>query len=138
MVRILKLGIFCCLIFVTGGLQAQEDQMIKSIYFGGGSWYIDGEQLSELYQFVDSIPDLDQYEIIIHSHTDNIGGAAFNEWLSQMRSESVYNKLILKDIPPDKMFIRDFGLENPLYDNSTLNGRLHNRRVDVIIQPLVM
>ncbi|MDW3190787.1 MAG: OmpA family protein [Cytophagales bacterium] len=114
------------------------ERTIKSIYFGGGSYYVDELQLEELYQFMDSIENIFQYHITIHSHTDNIGGAAYNEWLSEQRSKSVIEKLINRAIPEELIQRKDFGQFNPVYDNNTWLGRLKNRRVDIIFWPMVM
>jgi outer membrane protein OmpA-like peptidoglycan-associated protein len=115
-----------------------QDEIRKSIYFDGGSWYIDDFQVQELTHWIDSIPNLlDKYEIQLISHTDPIGGKEYNEWLSQMRSESVYKILIDQDIPEKKISVKDWGLENPVYQNDSWRGRIMNRRVDVILHPLV-
>lgn len=120
-------------------MQAQQDSLIlKSIYFGGGSYYVDPMQAQELYNLIDQlIPELDKYEITITSHTDNIGGKEFNQWLSKMRSSAVLEHLNKKSIPSEKVRIKDWGMENPIYDNRSLSGRLRNRRVDVVFTPLV-
>ncbi len=131
-------------IFLFGsliGLHAQNEQqpeyLMRSIYFGGGSFYVDSLQRAELYQFLDSIPDLHRYDISIHSHTDNIGGANYNKWLSQMRSEAVIDELLNKNLDPNSIVIKDFGQFNPVFDNATYVGRLRNRRVDIVFWPLV-
>ena len=112
--------------------------MRKSIYFDGGSYYIDQYQAHELSRWIDSIPNLlDKYQIQLISHTDPIGGKQFNEWLSQMRSGAVYDLLIEKNIPRELISIRDWGLENPVYSNDTWEGRIMNRRVDVILHPVL-
>ena len=107
----------------------------KSIYFGGGNWYVDPDQRNELLQWIDAVPNLHEFEIVIQSHTDNIGGKEYNQWLSQMRSESVFEILESHDIPAEWLFIRDYGQDHPDFDNNTYIGRLHNRRVDVILVP---
>ena len=111
-----------------------EPSAIKSIFFRGGSYYVDREQSAQLQQFLDSIPNLHNYLITVHSHTDNVGGKEYNERLSKMRSESVIEKLILNErVKPEVIEIKDFGLFNPIYDNSTWEGRRMNRRVDIIL-----
>ncbi|MFK7952248.1 MAG: OmpA family protein, partial [Ekhidna sp.] len=77
------------------GFSQEQTQgyILKSIYFGGGSFTADEYQVQELYDLVDSIPEIKHYTITVHSHTDNIGGAAYNEWLSNMRSETVIAEL---------------------------------------------
>lgn len=111
-----------------------EPSAIRSIYFRGGSYYVDREQTEALQHFLDSIPNLHNFLITVHSHTDNVGGKEFNEWLSEMRSESVVEKLISNErVKPELIEIKDFGLFNPIYDNSTWEGRRKNRRVDIIL-----
>ncbi len=106
-----------------------------SIYFGGGSYYISQEQKDAITQFLNNIPHVEQYSITIHSHTDNIGGVDFNNWLSQMRSHSALEELLINNIQQEMIEIKDFGLHNPVYDNSTWEGRLKNRRVDIFLWP---
>lgn len=71
--------------------------------------------------------------ITVHSHTDNVGGSEYNEVLSESRSQSVIKVLLgNKKIKREAIEIKDFGLFNPTYDNSTNYGRRMNRRVDII------
>lgn len=134
---ILAIVLLGSLVCTYGQNDEHPEYLIKSIYFGGGSFYVDSLQREELYQFLDSIPDLHFYDISIHSHTDNIGGAAYNKWLSEMRSESVIEELLNKNLDPNSIVIKDFGQFNPVFDNSTYMGRLRNRRVDIVFWPLV-
>ena len=130
-----------CLLFSTLSVTAQEEgpaYYIKSIFFGGGSYYIDEQQVKELYEFIDEIPDIENMEILIQSHTDNIGSIEYNQWLSQMRSQSTFQKLLEKGLKSEMMLIEDFGEQNPYFDNATWEGKLNNRRVDVIIRPLIL
>lgn len=113
-----------------------EPSMIKSIYFGGGSYYIDPRQAEELRVFIKSFPNIQNYTITIHSHTDNIGSDEFNQMLSEMRSYMSIQKLVQMDVPREIISIHDFGEFNPIYDNSTHQGRLKNRRVDIILWPV--
>lgn len=111
---------------------------IFSIYFGGGSWYIDAEQTQELYEWIDGIEGIENHEISIHGHTDDIGSVEYNQWLSRNRCQAAFQKLIEKGIPGEQISIADFGEKNPVYDNSTWEGKLRNRRVDIIIRPLIL
>lgn len=98
---------------------------------------MDEHQLAELIHLIDSVENIKDYTITIHSHTDNIGGVEFNEWLSKMRSESVIQELLNVDFSLSQIQIKDFGQFNPVFDNSTWEGRRKNRRVDVIFWPIV-
>ena len=118
-------------------LAGQEHEIIRSIYFGGGSYYIDSEQYQEIEHFLDSLPYIENYQISISSHTDNIGSASYNMWLSQMRSEAVLYLLSQNEIARDQVLIKNNGKHNPYFDNKTHIGRLANRRVDIIFTPPV-
>ena len=109
--------------------------LLKSIFFGGGSYYIDEEQIRELEEFIFSVPNINRYEVLVHSFTDNIGSRDYNKWLSQMRSGAVIRELEKLNI--DIILKEDFGEENPIYSNQTYEGKLMNRRVDVILRPIV-
>ncbi len=129
----------CLILFVlvVNHAVAQPEQLRKSIYFDGGSYFIDEFQVKELSDWLDSIPNLlEKYEIQLISHTDPVGGKRYNQWLSRMRSEAVLQLLMEKDIPERLIHIKDWGLENPVYANDNWQGRVMNRRVDVIVHPV--
>jgi outer membrane protein OmpA-like peptidoglycan-associated protein len=135
--RSLLLSILLVCYFSTSA-QQRADEIRKSIFFGGGSYYIDQQQATELYHWLDSIPELlEKYDIHVISHTDPIGGKAYNEWLSKMRSAAVQELLIRKPVPEHKISIKDWGLENAVYRNDTFHGMKMNRRVDVILYPII-
>lgn len=115
---------------------APDPNLIKSIYFGGGSYYIDDAQSREIRKFIESFPSIENYTISVHSHTDNIGSDDYNQMLSEMRSLMAVELLKKLGVPEAIISIRDFGEFNPVYDNSTFEGRIRNRRVDIILWPL--
>lgn len=134
MLRLLLLAIMAFGLSTTVKGQSGEPTAIKSIYFRGGSYFVDFEQYAGLNDFLDSIPNLQNYAITIHSHTDNVGGKEFNQMLSEMRGATVIEALLQRDeITRGMIEVKDFGLFNPVYDNSTWEGRRKNRRVDVIL-----
>lgn len=127
--------VWVCSIMVYGQEKYVEPQLIKSFYFGGGSYFIDGFQIQELENFINSIEGVHNYSITVHSHTDNIGSVEYNQRLSELRSEAAISELLKLHISLERMEIKDFGKYNPVFDNSTLDGRLQNRRVDIILWP---
>jgi outer membrane protein OmpA-like peptidoglycan-associated protein len=132
------LFIFFIFTSVVSFAQQQDDEIRKSIFFGGGSYYISEDQITELGHWLDSIPNLlEKYDIHLISHTDPIGGKEYNEWLSRMRSGAVFGLLIQHAIPEHKITIKDWGLDNAVYRNDSYEGMRMNRRVDVILYPIV-
>ena len=115
---------------------APDPTMIKSIYFGGGSYYIGEDQITELRIWIEAFPNIDAYTITVHSHTDNRGSPESNQRLSEMRSYMSIQELLELKIPRDRISIHDFGQFNAIYDNSSWQGRQMNRRVDIILWPI--
>jgi len=129
---------FCCIGFSQNDPLPLDDKkvLIKSIYFGGGSYYIDQEQAQDVYKWLEEIENVHQYQIRIESHTDNIGSAEYNEYLSQMRSESTLYLLEHFHTELVNMSIGDFGEQSPHFNNNDWEGKLRNRRVDIILRKL--
>lgn len=74
-----------------------------------------------------------RHEVIrIEGHTDNVGGAAYNQKLSEDRAASVRNWLIAHGIGSDRLQSRGFGLTQPVADNASDLGRARNRRVELV------
>src|SRR5438445_8715475 len=137
---LIKISFFSLSLLGSFTLDAQikDGSITKSIFFGGGSYYIDDEQTIDLGRWLDSIPNLlEKYQIQIISHTDNIGGLRYNQWLSEMRSQMVHGVLIQKDIPEKIIHIKDWGLENPVYSNDSYQGLRINRKVNLVLHPVV-
>ena len=130
--------LFCISMATLRGQEIEitpEGHEIMSVYFAGGRYYLDGKQAGRVHQWLQSKINLHEYEIMLHSHTDNIGSIGYNQFLSKMRSESVIQALEEIFINREDIRVNDFGELNPLFDNQTMEGRLNNRRVDIIIFP---
>ncbi|KYG80754.1 hypothetical protein AWN68_16740 [Roseivirga echinicomitans] len=134
--RVVKSLFVAILIFGCLSTNAQgvgDPSYIRSVFFRGGSSYVSSQESKQLLAFLDSIPNVHNFLITVHSHTDDVGGSEYNELLSEARSQSVIKLLLKKeDIKKESIEIKDFGLFNPTYDNSTNYGRRMNRRVDII------
>ena len=76
--------------------------------------------------------------VVVEGHTDSTGSAAANEHLSQQRAEAVKEYLVANQtIPAEQIAAIGFGSIRPLASNATPEGRAINRRIDVIISPIV-
>ena len=73
------------------------------------------------------------WKLEISGHTDNIGGENFNLVLSKKRAEALKNHLIFKGVDTNRLLTFYFGETQPLIDNTTLEGRKKNRRVEMKI-----
>lgn len=70
-------------------------------------------------------------------HTDNVGGQDYNQRLSTLRAESVSSILAQNDVSRSRIKAYGRGELEPKMTNETSKGRASNRRVEIIITPLV-
>jgi OOP family OmpA-OmpF porin len=86
------------------------------------------EEIARLAAVLKKYPDL---RIAIEGHTDNVGGAAYNEKLSQRRADAVKNVLTTKfGVKESRMETKGYGQTRPIGSNATKEGRRMNRRVE--------
>lgn len=72
-------------------------------------------------------PDI---KVAINGHTDSDGGLAPNMLLSTRRASAVRQALIAAGIAADRLNAQGFGPNQPVSDNSSLDGKARNRRID--------
>jgi outer membrane protein OmpA-like peptidoglycan-associated protein len=74
-------------------------------------------------------------KILVEGYTDSQGGASYNQDLSQRRAASVREYLISHGIAADRVTAQGFGMNSPIADNATPEGRANNRRVEIVVTP---
>ena len=72
-------------------------------------------------------------KIEIIGHTDNKGEGIMNQELSEERAKAVFNYLISKNIPSQRLSYRGLGSSKPIASNETEAGRKKNRRVEFVV-----
>jgi len=77
-----------------------------------------------------------QCRIRVEGHTDSTGSAAFNQRLSLQRAEAIKTACINRKVDPLRIETVGRGETMPLANNGTIQGRLCNRRVTMIIIPI--
>ena len=66
----------------------------------------------------------------IGGHTDNVGGDAPNQALSERRSKTVASFLASKGVDAKLLTSKGYGETAPIADNATEEGRAKNRRIE--------
>ncbi len=74
-----------------------------------------------------------QMYVFVDGHTDSRGGKAMNLALSKRRAAAVRTWLIQHGVDANRMVARGFGLDKPVGDNNTDEGRQANRRVELVV-----
>ncbi len=71
----------------------------------------------------------------IDVYTDNIGGRALNQAISQQRAAVLLAVLTRAGIAPRRLQARGVGLSAAIASNDTPEGRMRNRRVEFVFEP---
>ena len=82
------------------------------------------------------LQEFDKTLIDVNGHTDSTGSVQYNLSLSNRRAGSVADYLESRGIEGDRVFTQGFGPHYPVADNTTVNGRQLNRRVELVLKPL--
>lgn len=79
----------------------------------------------------------DKTVIHVVGNTDSVGSDSYNQQLSQRRASAVANLLMAQGVPSDRLREEGRGKREPIASNDTDEGRSRNRRVDIVIKPVV-
>jgi len=75
--------------------------------------------------------------IVVTGHTDSLGDRGHNQRLSEERALAVGQQLLAAGIPPGRMVLIGYGPDRPVTEVDAPAGRALNRRVELIVHPLV-
>ena len=103
-----------------------------NILFETGKSDIQQESLPIVDQIFELMKSDATIKISIEGHTDNVGDAASNKKLSNDRAKAVMDALIAKGIDKTRMSFVGWGQEKPVADNRSEEGRVQNRRVEIV------
>jgi outer membrane protein OmpA-like peptidoglycan-associated protein len=73
-------------------------------------------------------------DLAVEGHTDDVGTIDYNYKLSDARGKRVAQELETTGIPSGKISTKAFGETTPIATNRTEEGRMRNRRVEIIIE----
>ena len=87
------------------------------------------ETLDGVVTRMNEFPDV---RVSVHAHTDSAGDEASNMELSRRRALSVVRYLTSRGVSLGRFEARAYGERKPIADNSTVEGRQLNRRVEFV------
>ncbi|MBW2529389.1 MAG: OmpA family protein [Deltaproteobacteria bacterium] len=88
---------------------------------------VSDELLDDVAKTLNAHPELKRLEV--QGHTDDQGPDAYNQLLSQRRSEAVRNALVQRGVDGARLTAKGYGESKPIASNDTDEGRATNRRV---------
>lgn len=84
----------------------------------------------ELDELADMLIDYPNMHIEVEGHTDDVGGDAFNQTLSEDRAKAVVDFLRARKVEQERISWKGYGKTRPLVPNTSDANRAQNRRVE--------
>ena len=72
------------------------------------------------------------WTLTLEGHTDKVGGAAYNQRLSEQRAAAVVAYLVAQGVDAKRLDSAGFGMDKPVAPNDSGVGRAQNRRVEIV------
>ncbi|PLW68168.1 OmpA family protein [Pseudohalioglobus lutimaris] len=107
---------------------------LGDVLFSTGKADLQPGAMSTIDRLADFLAEYPDKSVLIEGFTDSVGSESFNQVLSENRASSVRSALIDAGVSPNRVSTRGYGMSRPVADNSTAEGRLRNRRVEIVIQ----
>jgi flagellar motor protein MotB len=88
------------------------------------------EKLAKVAGILIAYPGLN---IAVGGYTDNVGGDAMNQTLSENRAGAVRDYLVAQGVTTGNLSAKGYGNTAPVSSNDTSSGRQENRRVELVV-----
>ncbi len=118
---------------VGEGINVTFDET-SGVYFDTERYNINQQSEQALNSLANILQEYPDTNILVEGHTDSTGGDAYNLTLSKNRAQAVTNYLVNEGgVSKGRIETKWYGESQPKYDNSTVEGRSKNRRVELAI-----
>ena len=109
----------------------EQKVVLRGIQFDVDKSNIKPEYQPILDEAVSTLKAKPDVKVVISGYTDNTGTAEYNMGLSERRAKAVMDYFAAKGISASRMQAVGRGLNDPIADNKTKEGRALNRRVEL-------
>ncbi len=117
----------------VNGLEGIKVTFDSGILFGFNSSKLSEESKETLTKFATAMKDMEETDISIYGHTDNVGSDEANLKVSTKRAEAVADYLKKCGMSKDRLITKGMSFSSPVASNDTEEGRAQNRRVEIYI-----
>ncbi|MFN3850135.1 MAG: OmpA family protein [Spirosomataceae bacterium] len=107
---------------------------LGSVFFVQSSAELKPQSYPQLDKLIRTLKLNPKYKIEITGHTDNVGDARQNLYLSELRARKIANYIFNGGIAQDRIRYVGKGQEEPISSNDTEDNRSKNRRVEFVVR----
>jgi len=109
----------------------------SDVSFPTGASQLQPEFYAPLNDVASTLVEFPSTAVDIIGHADSQGAEDFNQTLSEERAQSVQSYLLNQGVTPVRLASEGRGETRPIATNETAEGRSQNRRVEIILTPIV-
>ena len=106
---------------------------IGDVLFATGQATLTPAGMTNLRKLADVMQANPERTVLVEGFTDSVGGAAYNQDLSERRAAAVRNALTGMGIAPQRVAMKGYGEAYPVAPNDTAGNRQLNRRVEIVL-----
>lgn len=111
--------------------------MPGNITFATNSADINGTFYPVLNSVTLVVKEYDKTLIQVAGYTDSTGSSEYNQALSERRAKSVSSYFVAREVTPARVQTFGMGESDPVANNATSKGRQQNRRVELVLVPVI-
>jgi len=105
--------------------------VLRGVNFETGKAILTKDSYDNLDKVLASLKEYPEVKIEVSGHTDNVGSAEANKRLSYNRAKAVMNYFVSQGVAESRLRAIGMGMEAPVAENTTVDGRAMNRRVEL-------
>jgi outer membrane protein OmpA-like peptidoglycan-associated protein len=119
---------------IAAAVSEERIELRETILFGNNNAEIQASSFALLDTVAKLLADRPEIaRVVVEGHTDDRGGLAHNQKLSEARARSVMDALISRGTSAARLSSAGFGSSRPLVANDSAENRAKNRRVELRI-----
>ncbi len=113
---------------VFENLKVGEAVRLDNVYFDQSSYILRTESYPQLDKLVKTLQVNAKLKVEIAGHTDNVGDARLNQYLSENRARVIASYLAGKGIGKERLVPKGYGQTKPVAANDTEENKAQNRQ----------
>ena len=127
-----------CPVYAMLTIKPDKLELKEKISFHWNSAQLDDASRPVLDEVATALTDNVGFTVQVDGNASSDGDAAYNQTLSEQRAVAVVDYLVARGIAKDRLVSKGFGSSAPVSTNSTVAGRELNRRVEFIVNFIIL
>lgn len=119
-------------------VKREKLEVKEKIAFAWDSAKIEPASYPALDEVVRALQDNRGFKVQVDGHASSDGDDAHNQTLSEQRAQAVLDYLVAHGVAKDRLVSKGFSSSKPTHTNTTAAGRDSNRRVEFIVELIIL